>query len=126
VAKCKVPKIAQQPISLETPVGEQEDSHLGDFIADRAVVSPAEAVINVNLKDQTGQGPAHADPPRRRGNQGALRTGGGGVSGDTCCAAAGNQKMRMASAAIRFEVGFIDPRRDCTLLQLVTITSSRV
>jgi RNA polymerase primary sigma factor len=43
------------PISLETPIGEEEDSHLGDFIEDRAVVSPAEAVINVNLKDQTSQ-----------------------------------------------------------------------
>ena len=51
----KVLKIAQEPISLETPIGEKEDSHLGDFIEDRAVVSPAEAVINVNLKDQTGQ-----------------------------------------------------------------------
>jgi len=49
----KVLKIAQEPISLETPIGEEEDSHLGDFIEDRAVVSPAEAVINVNLKDQT-------------------------------------------------------------------------
>jgi RNA polymerase primary sigma factor len=51
----KVLKIAQEPISLETPIGEEEDSHLGDFIEDRAVVSPAEAVINVNLKDQTSQ-----------------------------------------------------------------------
>jgi RNA polymerase primary sigma factor len=51
----KVLKIVKEPISLETPIGEEEDSHLGDFIEDRAVVSPAEAVINVNLKDQTGQ-----------------------------------------------------------------------
>jgi len=51
----KVLKIAQEPISLETPIGEEEDSHLGDFIEDRGVVSPAEAVINVNLKDQTSQ-----------------------------------------------------------------------
>ena len=50
----KVMKIAQEPISLETPIGEEEDSHLGDFIEDRAIVSPAEAVINVNLKEQTG------------------------------------------------------------------------
>ena len=49
----KVLKIAQQPISLETPVGEEEDSHLGDFIEDQGAVSPAEAVINLNLKDQT-------------------------------------------------------------------------
>ena len=51
----KVLKIAQQPISLETPIGEEEDSHLGDFIEDRGVVSPAEAVININLKEMTEQ-----------------------------------------------------------------------
>jgi RNA polymerase primary sigma factor len=51
----KVLKIAQEPISLETPIGEEEDSHLGDFIEDRAVVSPAEAIINVNLKECTAQ-----------------------------------------------------------------------
>ena len=49
----KVLKIAQEPISLETPIGEEEDSHLGDFIEDRNVVSPSEAVININLQDQT-------------------------------------------------------------------------
>jgi RNA polymerase primary sigma factor len=49
----KVLKIAQEPISLETPIGEEEDSHLGDFIEDRGIVSPAEAVINLNLKEQT-------------------------------------------------------------------------
>jgi RNA polymerase primary sigma factor len=49
----KIQKIAQEPISLETPVGEEEDSHLGDFIEDKAVVSPSDAVINLNLKDQT-------------------------------------------------------------------------
>src|SRR6478735_2197353 len=49
----KVLKIAQEPISLETPIGEEEDSHLGDFIEDRGVVSPADAVININLKEQT-------------------------------------------------------------------------
>ncbi len=51
----KVLKIAQEPISLETPIGEEEDSHLGDFIEDRNVVSPAENVINLNLKDMTEQ-----------------------------------------------------------------------
>ena len=51
----KVRKIAQEPISLETPIGEEEDSHLGDFIEDRGMVSPAEAVINLNLKEQTDQ-----------------------------------------------------------------------
>jgi RNA polymerase primary sigma factor len=49
----KILKIAQEPISLETPIGEEEDSHLGDFIEDRGVISPAEAVININLKEQT-------------------------------------------------------------------------
>ncbi|MFZ0963478.1 MAG: RNA polymerase sigma factor RpoD [Terriglobia bacterium] len=49
----KVLKIAQEPISLETPIGEEEDLHLGDFIEDRGVISPAEAVININLKEQT-------------------------------------------------------------------------
>jgi RNA polymerase primary sigma factor len=51
----KVLKIAQEPISLETPIGEEEDSHLGDFIEDKSMVNPADAVINVNLKDQTAQ-----------------------------------------------------------------------
>ena len=49
----KVLKIAQEPISLETPIGEEEDSHLGDFIEDRGVVSPSDAVININLKEMT-------------------------------------------------------------------------
>ncbi len=49
----KVLKIAQEPISLETPIGEEEDSHLGDFIEDRQVISPSDAVINLNLREQT-------------------------------------------------------------------------
>jgi RNA polymerase primary sigma factor len=49
----KVLKIAQEPISLETPIGEEEDSHLKDFIEDRSAVSPMEAVIQVNLREQT-------------------------------------------------------------------------
>ncbi|MCH7803965.1 MAG: RNA polymerase sigma factor RpoD [Acidobacteria bacterium] len=49
----KILKIAQQPISLETPVGEEEDSHLGDFIEDSGAISPDEAVININMKDHT-------------------------------------------------------------------------
>ena len=54
VAKVQnVRKVAQQPISLETPIGEEEDSHLGDFIEDRQEISPAEAVLNLNLKEQT-------------------------------------------------------------------------
>ena len=46
-------KIAQEPISLETPIGEEEDSHLGDFIEDKNAVSPVEAMIDVNLREQT-------------------------------------------------------------------------
>src|ERR1035441_9264579 len=53
IPAAKVRKSMQAPISLETPFGEEGDSHLGDFIADRASVSPAEAVINVSLKEQT-------------------------------------------------------------------------
>ena len=49
----KVKKIAQEPISLETPIGEEEDSHLGDFIEDKALLSPSDAVIKLNLKEQT-------------------------------------------------------------------------
>jgi RNA polymerase primary sigma factor len=49
----KVLKIAKEPISLETPIGEEEDSHLGDFIEDKNMTSPSEAVINLNLADQT-------------------------------------------------------------------------
>jgi RNA polymerase primary sigma factor len=49
----KISKIAQLPLSLETPIGEEEDSHLGDFIEDKAVFSPSDAVINLNLKEQT-------------------------------------------------------------------------
>jgi RNA polymerase primary sigma factor len=51
----KVLKIAQEPLSLETPIGAEEDSHLGDFIEDRGVVSPTDAVININLKEMTEQ-----------------------------------------------------------------------
>jgi RNA polymerase primary sigma factor len=51
----RVLRIAQEPISLETPVGEEEESHLGDFIVDRRVVSPSEAVINLNLREQTAE-----------------------------------------------------------------------
>jgi len=51
----KVLRIAQEPISLETPVGEEEESHLGDFIVDRRVISPSEAVINLNLREQTAE-----------------------------------------------------------------------
>jgi RNA polymerase primary sigma factor len=49
----KVLKIAKEPISLETPIGEEHDSHLGDFIEDKKIVSPAESVVRMNLKEQT-------------------------------------------------------------------------
>ena len=49
----KVMKVAQEPISLETPIGEEEYSHLGDFIEDRGVISPAEMVTNMKFKEQT-------------------------------------------------------------------------
>jgi len=48
----KVLKIAKEPISLETPIGEEEDSHLGDFIEDKKVISPLEAAIKYNLQEQ--------------------------------------------------------------------------
>ena len=51
----KIMKIAQEPISLETPIGEEEDSHLGDFIEDRGVISPIDHVIVANLKEQTNK-----------------------------------------------------------------------
>src|ERR1700686_2923658 len=51
----KVLRIAQEPISLETPIGEEEESHLGDFLVDQAGVSPSDAVINLNLREQTAQ-----------------------------------------------------------------------
>src|SRR3979411_1973348 len=55
---------AKEPISLETPIGEEEDSHLGDFIEDKSLVSPSEAVINMNLAEQTRKVLATL-PPRR-------------------------------------------------------------
>jgi len=51
----KVMRIAQEPVSLETPVGEEDESHLGDFIVDAAHVSPSEQMINVNLHEQTSE-----------------------------------------------------------------------
>jgi RNA polymerase primary sigma factor len=51
----KVLKIAQEPISLETPIGEEEDSHLGDFIEDKQVVSPVESIIGLSLREQTNK-----------------------------------------------------------------------
>ncbi len=51
----KIMRIAQEPISLETPVGEEDESHLGDFIIDRRMASPSESVINLNLREQTAE-----------------------------------------------------------------------
>jgi RNA polymerase primary sigma factor len=51
----KVLKIAQEPISLETPIGEEEDSHLGDFIEDKQVGSPVESMISLSLREQTNR-----------------------------------------------------------------------
>ena len=51
----KVLKIAQEPISLETPIGEEEDSHLGDFIEDKQAVSPVESIIGLSLREQTNK-----------------------------------------------------------------------
>jgi RNA polymerase primary sigma factor len=48
---CKTKKIAQQPMSFETPIGEDEESHLGDFVEDKGVVSPSDAAIHLNLKE---------------------------------------------------------------------------
>jgi len=50
-AICKTKKIAQQPMSFETPIGEDEESHLGDFVEDKGVVSPSDAAIHLNLKE---------------------------------------------------------------------------
>ncbi len=69
----KVLKIAKEPISLETPIGEEEDSHLGDFIEDKSVISPAEAVINMNLAEQTRKVLEDADAARGEGPPHALR-----------------------------------------------------
>jgi RNA polymerase primary sigma factor len=49
----KILKIIQTPVSLETPIGKEDNSHLGDFIEDRSVISPAEAILNINLKEKT-------------------------------------------------------------------------
>ncbi len=51
----KIMRVAQEPISLETPVGEEEESHLGDFIIDKRAANPSEAVINLNLREQTAE-----------------------------------------------------------------------
>ena len=69
----KVLKIAQEPISLETPIGEEEDSHLGDFIEDRMAVSPGGRRHQRQPQGVHLAGPAHPDPARRARHQDALR-----------------------------------------------------
>jgi RNA polymerase primary sigma factor len=88
----KVLKIAKEPISLETPIGEEEDSHLGDFIEDKSAVSPSEAVISHEPGRADPPGAGHPDPARREGAADALRhrrevgshagRGGSGLRGD--------------------------------------------
>ena len=63
----KIMKIAQEPISLETPIGEEEDSHLGDFIEDKNAVSPIDSVIFANLQRADPQGAEDADAARGAG-----------------------------------------------------------
>ena len=62
----KVLKIAKEPISLETPIGEEEDSHLGDFIEDKAIINPQEAVISANLSETTRKVLASLTPREER------------------------------------------------------------
>ena len=63
----KVLKIAKEPLSLETPIGDEEDSHLGDFIEDKKISTPMEAVANLNLAEQTPEDAGHPYPPGGKG-----------------------------------------------------------
>ena len=69
----KVLKIAKEPISLETPVGEEEDSHLGDFIEDKRIITPSDAVVNINLQEQTRKVLATLTPREEQVLTNALR-----------------------------------------------------
>ena len=69
----KVLKIAKEPISLETPIGDEEDSHLGDFIEDKNAVQPLDAAIQSNLRETTTRGARHPDPARGAGPAHAFR-----------------------------------------------------
>ena len=62
----KVLKIAKEPISLETPIGDEEDSHLGDFIEDKNAVLPIDAAIQSKLRETTTRAPSSAGWPARR------------------------------------------------------------
>jgi len=68
----KVLKIAREPISLETPIGEEEDSHLGDFIEDKKFMLPSDAAVNLN-RGTNPQSFGHTDTSRRKGSKDALR-----------------------------------------------------
>ena len=68
-------KISQEPVSLETPIGEEEDSHLGDFIQDDNVPVPAEAAAFTLLKRTAGRGAWHADRERAEGAAPAFWSG---------------------------------------------------
>ena len=68
----KVLKIAKEPISLETPIGEEEDSHLGDFIEDKKILSPSDAVVRNESYGANQKSPGHVDAPRRKGPQNAF------------------------------------------------------
>jgi len=84
-------KIAKEPISLETPIGEEEDSHLGDFIEDKNTASPVDSVINIDLAEQVDK-VLEASRRARRGSPDAVRDrreirshprgGGPGLRGD--------------------------------------------
>ena len=69
----KVLKIAKEPLSLETPIGDEEDSHLGDFIEDKNAILPDQAAISANLRETTTARARFADPARRARAAHALR-----------------------------------------------------
>ena len=69
-------KVSQEPVSLETPIGEEEDSHLGDFIEDQGTLAPAEAASHQLLKEQVQEVVASLTPARAEGADPALRAGG--------------------------------------------------
>ncbi len=71
----KIIKIAQEPISLETPIGEEEDSHLGDFIEDKLIPSPPDTVIHINLREQIEEALKSLTEREAQGPQDALRPG---------------------------------------------------
>ena len=70
----KTKKIAQQPISLEAPIGEEEDAHLGDFLEDKTAVSPSDVVIHLSLVEQTSSVLKTLTPREERVIQDAVRS----------------------------------------------------